>query len=118
MATARHIADGDVRLVHGDCVEGIRQLPPSTVDLVVADPPYNIAVQGSAWDTVPDYLAWSAGWLKASMAALRPGGSLFIYGSPAKLWIDRLKLLAAELGLEYMQHISWVYKRATRATGI
>ena len=90
---------------------GIGQLPASSVDLVIADPPYNIAVQGSAWDTVPDYLAWSAGWLKASIAALRPGGSLFLYGSPAKLWIDRLKLVAAELGLEYVQHISWVYKQ-------
>ena len=107
--------EADVKLVHGDCIEGIRQLPPSSVDLVIADPPYNIAVQGSAWDTVPDYLAWSAGWLKASIAALRPGGSLFIYGSPAKLWICRLVLLAAELGLEYKQHISWVYKRARLA---
>ena len=104
----------DVKIVHGDCIEGIRQLPPSSVDLVIADPPYNIAVQGSAWDTVPDYLHWSAGWLKASIAALRAGGSLFLYGSPAKLWITRLTLLATELGLEYKQHISWVYKRVLR----
>ena len=98
--------------MYGDCVEGIRNLPPSSVDLVIADPPYNIAVQGSAWDTVPDYLSWSAKWLEASMAALRPGGSLFIYGSPVKLWICHLKILAAQLGLEFKQHISWVYKRA------
>ena len=110
-APSQTITTEHVKLVHGDCVEGIGQLPASSVDLVIADPPYNIAVQGSAWDTVPDYLAWSAGWLKASIAALRPGGSLFLYGSPAKLWIDRLKLVAAELGLEYVQHISWVYKQ-------
>ena len=110
-APSQTITTEHLKLVHGDCVEGIGQLPASSVDLVIADPPYNIAVQGSAWDTVPDYLAWSAGWLKASIAALRPGGSLFLYGSPAKLWIDRLKLVAAELGLEYVQHISWVYKQ-------
>ena len=46
--------------------------------LVIADPPYNIAVQDAPWDTVPDYMAWSAGWLKACVAALRPGGALFI----------------------------------------
>ena len=96
---------------HGDCVEGIAALEAASVDLVIADPPYNIAVQGSEWDTVPNYLAWSRKWLEASVAALRPGGSLFIYGSPAKLWICHLKILAAELGLEFKQHISWVYKQ-------
>jgi site-specific DNA-methyltransferase (adenine-specific) len=100
-----------VELKHGDCIDGMAALPPSSIDLLIADPPYNIAVQGSAWDTVPDYMAWSRRWLAESARVLRPGGALFIYGSPAKLWICHLKLLAAELGLEFKQHISWVYKQ-------
>jgi hypothetical protein len=109
-----------VELVHGDCVAGMRALPAASVDLVIADPPYNIGVGGSAWDTVPDYMAWSQTWLSAAVAALRPGGALFIYGSPAKLWICHLKLLAASLGLEFKQHISWVYKQGgdSRLTGM
>lgn len=71
---------------------------------MIADPPYNIAVQGAPWDTVPDYLAWSTKWLRACARALRPGGALFIYGSPQKLWICHLKLLAADLGLDFKQH--------------
>ena len=40
--------------------------------------------------------------LAEAARVLRPGGSLFIYGSPAKLWIARLKLIAAdECGLEF-----------------
>ena len=54
---------------------------------------------------MPDYLNWSEGWLRASVAALKPGGALFIYGSPCKLRICHLKLLAASLGLEFKQHI-------------
>ena len=96
-------------------------LPSGSVDVVIADPPYNIGVAGSAWDTVPDYLAWSAKWLQQCARILRPGGSLFLYGSPAKLWICRLKLLAADVcGLEFKQHISWVYKQGgdSRLTGM
>jgi len=36
---------GTLRMVLGDCVEGMRQLPSGSVDLVIADPPYNIGVQ-------------------------------------------------------------------------
>lgn len=95
-------------------------LAASSVDLVIADPPYNIAVQGAPWDTVPDYMEWSTKWLRESVRCLRPGGSLFIYGSPQKLWICHLKLRAAELGLEFKQHISWVYKQGgdSRLTGM
>ena len=86
-------------------------LPDGSVDVIIADPPYNIAVQGSNWDSVPDYLAWCTKWLQESKRLLRPGGQLFIYGSPQKLWICHLKLLAASLGLDFKQHISWVYKQ-------
>ena len=37
------------------------------------------------------------------------GGALFLYGSPAKLWICHLKLLAAQLGLDFKQHISYAH---------
>ena len=100
-----------VDLTHGDCIAGMAALPAASVDLIIADPPYNIGVQGSAWDTVPNYLAWCTEWLKQCVRTLRPGGSLFLYGSPAKLWICHLKLLADQLGLEFKQHISWVYKQ-------
>ena len=103
---------GGCRVVRGDCVAGMRALATGSIDLVIADPPYNIAVQGAAWDTVPEYLNWSRTWLAEAARVLRPGGSLFIYGSPAKLWIARLKLIAAdECGLEFKQHLSWVYKQ-------
>lgn len=96
----------------GDCVQGMKSLPNASVDLVIADPPYDIGVQKATWDTVPHYLEWSRTWLAEAERVLRPGGQLFIYGSPAKLWISRLKILAAdEFGFDFKQHISWCYKQ-------
>ncbi|KAG8470429.1 hypothetical protein KFE25_008850 [Diacronema lutheri] len=96
----------------GDCVQGMKALPDASVDLMIADPPYDIGVQKSGWDTVPHYLEWSRTWLAEAARVLRPAGQLFIYGSPAKLWIARLKILAAdEFGFDFKQHISWCYKQ-------
>lgn len=109
------------RVVLGDCVRGMRALADGSVDLVIADPPYNIGVQNSPWDKVPEYMSWSRQWMAEAARVLRPGGALFLYGSPVKLWIDRLKLVAAdELGLEFVQHISWVYRQGgdSRLTGM
>ncbi|KAJ1631356.1 S-adenosyl-L-methionine-dependent methyltransferase [Pavlovales sp. CCMP2436] len=100
------------QLVFGDCVLGMRALPDSSIDLLIADPPYDIGVQKSAWDTVPHYLEWSRTWLAEARRVLKPAGQLFIYGSPAKLWICRLNIIAAdEFGFEFKQHISWCYNQ-------
>ena len=88
-------------------------LASGSVDLVIADPPYNIGVQGEGWDQLDDYMRWSRVWLKECVRVLRPGGALFLYGSPAKLWLCRLKLLAAdELGFAFVQHISPLFTAA------
>lgn len=48
----------------------------------------------------------------ARQRILKPGGAFILYGSPAKLWISHLKIMVAEeFGLEFKQHISWVYKQ-------
>ena len=39
-------------------MRGLASLAEGSVDLIIADPPYNIGAQGSEWDTVPNYLEW------------------------------------------------------------
>jgi adenine-specific DNA-methyltransferase len=60
-------------------------LPESSVDLIVADPPYH-RVKGEAWDrqwkTDADYLAWVGRLCEGWRRVLKPNGSLYVFASP------------------------------------
>ncbi|KOO34711.1 DNA adenine methyltransferase [Chrysochromulina tobinii] len=109
---APDVNEAHLSITHGDCVEGMKLLANASVDLVIADPPYDIGVGKAVWDTVPHYMQWSRTWLAEAVRVLKPGGALMLYGSPERLWICHLKIMCAdEFGLEFKQHISWVYKQ-------
>jgi len=65
----------------GDSLKWLASLEPESVDLMFADPPYNI---GKAdWDefkTLDDYIDWSVHWTKAASVSLKPTGTLYICG--------------------------------------
>lgn len=65
------------RIFHADCLEGMREMPDGCVDLVVADPPYNI---GKAdWDKIPDYIEWSRKWIQECERLLKPTGVFYFW---------------------------------------
>ena len=69
------------RIVHGDCVEGMSELEPQSVDVVVTSPPYNL---GKAYTTYQDnktteeYLEWCGEWSSGVRRVLKPDGSFFL----------------------------------------
>lgn len=68
-------------LWEGDCLDVMRDIPPASVDMVFADPPYNIAK--ADWDKFESQercIAWSMNWIKLAAALLKESGSLFICG--------------------------------------
>ncbi|WP_405372302.1 MULTISPECIES: DNA-methyltransferase [unclassified Microbacterium] len=73
-------ASGNV-IYQGDSTDWLRSLPEASVDLIFADPPYNI---GKAdWDTFEShdaYVAWSLSWIADAARALTPSGSLYVCG--------------------------------------
>lgn len=70
-------------VIHGDAIQALDEyVPDASVDLVFADPPYNIGkVFNGTRDRWPDeesYLAWCYSWLERCIAKLKPNGSMFI----------------------------------------
>ena len=95
-----------------DCIEGMKEIPNDSVDLIVADPPYNLGkdfglskkdrFEEQAW------LPWSKKWLDQAKRILKPGGNIFVYGIHKHLcW---LQCYMFEIGLTYQRQIIWYYE--------
>ncbi|HAN63233.1 MAG TPA: modification methylase, partial [Rhizobiales bacterium] len=86
------------RIIVGDCIEALRRLAEASVDLVFADPPYNLQLNSELlrpdnsrvdgvdddWDKFGSFAAYDAftrAWLQACRRVLKPSGSLWVIGS-------------------------------------
>lgn len=114
-----------------DCIEGMKRLPDKSVDLVIADPPYNVS-KGNIWKwdnsvklegfggnwkkvmedwdnmTLADYWSFTEAWLQQVKRVLKPTGSLWVYGTYHNIGI--INVIMQKLGIEILNEIIW-YKR-------
>ena len=98
----------------GDCIELMASWTPACLDLVFADPPYNI---GYAYDRYEDrrsdedYLDWTCRWIDGCVRLLKPTGSLYIligdeYAAEVRVHLKRLE---RERKLVFRNWIVWHY---------
>lgn len=73
------------RIIHGDVLAGLKLIEDNSVDLIFADPPYNIGKVFSGkkekWDSDEHYLEWCYEWLTLCIAKLNEHGSLYVMTS-------------------------------------
>lgn len=73
-------------LYQSDCIEVMKNMDNDSVDLIFADPPFNLGKKyESGMDdylSEEEYLLWTETWLLECVRILKPGGSLFIYNLP------------------------------------
>jgi len=88
------------RLVTGDCIDTMRSWSSDSVDLIFADPPYNIGFDyGDQYeDKLSDeqYIDWTCDWIDAAADLLKPSGSLYIligdeYAAEARVHLKQLQ---------------------------
>ena len=70
-------------IIHGDALQALQTLVPDhSVDLIFADPPYNIGKNFNGhiekWDTEEEYLNWCYQWLDLCIRKLKPAGSFYV----------------------------------------
>lgn len=98
-------------IINEDCIKGMSKIPDATVDLIVADPPYNLNKDFGAWKESTkkaEWLDWSKRWLDECFRVLKPNGNIFVYGIHHHLcW---LQCYMYELGLVYRRQIIWNYE--------
>lgn len=73
-------------LYHGDCLPWLRALPSESVDLVFADPPFNLKKlygKGVTDDMAEhEYLDWCKAWITECVRILKPGGAIYLFNLP------------------------------------
>lgn len=73
-------------LYEGDCLDWLPRLPAGLVDMVFADPPFNLGkiygrgTNDSRADS--EYIEWCKRWLAECIRVIKPGGALFVYNLP------------------------------------
>jgi site-specific DNA-methyltransferase (adenine-specific) len=88
------------RVLTGDCVRLLRDLPAGCVDLAFADPPFNIGYEYDRYDddrSRDEYLAWADTWLREVKRVLKPTGSVYVaigdeFAAEHKVRLDKLRL--------------------------
>jgi site-specific DNA-methyltransferase (adenine-specific) len=96
------------KLFNGDAIEWLRSLETESVDLVFADPPYNI--RKADWDdfgSMHAYVEWSKQWIGETARVLKPTGTLFVCGF-SEILAD-LKVAAAPM-FSGCRWLIWHYK--------
>lgn len=76
-----HYKHPNGNLFCGDSLQWLKSITSNSIDLIFADPPYNI--QKAEWDSFENqeaYLQWSLQWLQEASRILKQSGSLYICG--------------------------------------
>jgi modification methylase len=110
-------------LLEGNCIEVLQGLPPESVDLIFADPPYNLQLRQELWrpnqtlvDAVDDewdqfsnfaeYDAFTLQWLTACRRVLKPTGTLWVIGTYHNIY--RVGAQLQDLGFWILNNIVWI----------
>jgi site-specific DNA-methyltransferase (adenine-specific) len=98
------------KIHHGSCVDGMKQVPDDSVELVFADPPFNIGYEYDQYDDrlkSEHYLAWSADWMREVYRILKSNGTFWL--AIGDEYAAELKIEAQKLGFIARSWVIWYY---------
>ena len=100
-------------LLLSDCLDYLKTLPSSSIDLVVNDPPYFEIIKNdwdNQWDSEDAYLQWCSEWTKECVRVLKPNGVMCVWGTTKTDTFLRYKLeVLNPTGMNYLNWIVWSY---------
>jgi site-specific DNA-methyltransferase (adenine-specific) len=111
------------KVILGDCVDVLSTFPEKSIDLIFADPPYNLQLQqelyrpnmtkvdavNDEWDQFADFQAYDVftrDWLTACRRVLKDDGTIWVIGSYHNIY--RLGKIMQDLGFWFLNDIVWI----------
>ena len=109
-------------IIQGDCLEALKSLPDRSVDLVFADPPYNLQLGGDLlrpdnskvdavddhWDQFESFAAYDAftrAWMAECRRVLKDDGAMWVIGSYHNIF--RVGVALQDLGFWILNDVIW-----------
>lgn len=110
------------KILKGDCVAMLERLPEKSIDIIFADPPYNLQLEGELhrpdqskvdavddhWDQFESFEAYDAftrAWLLAARRVLKPNGTIWVIGSYHNIF--RVGAKMQDLGFWILNDVVW-----------
>lgn len=110
------------KILQGDCIETLKKLPENSIDLIFADPPYNMQLEDDliryegtkfdgvddAWDKFPTleaYAEFCTQWITECKRVLKKNGSLWIIGSFQNIY--KIGSILQDMGFWIINDIVW-----------
>jgi modification methylase len=110
------------QILRGDCIEEMRKLPSGSIDMIFADPPYNLQLGGDLFrpeggrvdavdndwdkfDTFAAYDRFTREWMTEAQRILKPDGSMWVIGSYHNIF--RVGATLQDLGFWILNDIVW-----------
>lgn len=123
-------------IIHGDCLEKLKEIPDDSVDSLVTDPPYGWRFMGKAWDGADieqhaawagkkegnasaagkysqtheanlSFQAWTESWAREAFRVLKPGAHALIFCGPRTY--HRMASGVEDAGFEVRDQIQWLF---------
>jgi DNA modification methylase len=111
------------KIYAGDCLELLRQLPDNSADLIFADPPYNLQLEGDlyrpdnskvsavndGWDrfgSFSEYDAFTSAWLRECHRVMKPTGCIWVIGTYHNIY--RVGTILQDTGFWILNDIIWI----------
>ena len=119
----KDIKEFENKIILGNCIEELKKIPNNSIDLIFADPPYNMQLQGDLWrpnqtkvDAVNDewdkyesfehYDKFSIEWLKECRRVLKEDGTIWVIGSYHNIF--RVGKIIQDLGYWILNDVIWM----------
>jgi len=110
------------RVCYGDCVEGMKNLPSESIDLIIADPPFGLSFNGKESiynrdhrfvkdgyrEIDGDYEDFSLKWIRELPRIMKSTSSAWIFSGWTNL--DSVLLAVKKSGLKLVNHVIWRYQ--------
>jgi len=116
------------KIIQGDCLEIMKEIPDNSIDTIITDPPYALGFMGKAWDKFPTdrgarkpfanqskesklgghpYQEWTRQWAKEALRVAKPGATLLCFGG-TRTW-HRMACGLEDAGWIIKDTLMWLY---------